>query len=274
MSFIRRDPSHRAHSAFQPSAHTSSAHDCGGDDDFSPLDGDDDDDADWSDMEEVTEDGAASATDPTTHVSMTSASRSRAAAPGTDAALRSSPVTRELQRRIARDLEEVRLLAPLVASGANMGGGTRVSLRVGFPVSSLGMNAEQLRAWALHSGLLLMVELAFPAHYFYAHPAQIVCTVGMAPDTAAPTEQTPLTACKVTWPLENRIRRQSAHTPYSHSPAQRSARRVLPCALADVALWCGCSGSWLGSVRRSCCLSPRSPCRRRRTWLRRATARW
>ena len=54
----------------------------------------------------------------------------------------------------------------------------------------------------------LFVELHFPAHYWSVAPSAIHVTVGQSPSRAAPTDHTPLERCKLSWPLEHRIRKQ------------------------------------------------------------------
>ena len=167
---------------------------------------DDDGDADWSGMEEVADSGVPA---DVSLESMTSASRRRRSQALDQTHADSLP--RHLQRRIERDVAEVRLLPSFCASEVNWDGGLCVSLRVGFPVSSLGMNAEQVGAWSLHNDLLLMAELRFPSHYFNGDPYHIQVTVGTATTTAAPSTAStasPLGQCKLSWILESRIRRQ------------------------------------------------------------------
>ena len=54
----------------------------------------------------------------------------------------------------------------------------------------------------------LFVELHFPPHYWSVAPSAIHITVGQSATRTAPTDLTPLERCKLSWPLENRIRKQ------------------------------------------------------------------
>ena len=181
-----------------------------------------DEEADWSGMEEVKDSdddcGAQAATAASSRATRSSPSSS-------SSVLREETCPRQLQERIHRDAQEVRLLPPFTASDVNMGGGTRIVLRVGLPVSALGMNAEQVRAWGLSNSLLLMAELQFPAHYFSVASGLIRVSVGQCASTAAPTDLTPLTKCKLSWPLENRIKKQSAASSPQQQQQQTTAAR-------------------------------------------------
>jgi hypothetical protein len=214
-----------------------------------------DDDADWSGMEEVKDsddDGGAPA-------AFSSARAARSSPSSSSSLLREETCPRQLQNRITRDVQEVRLLAPFTASEVNMGGGTRIMLRVGLPVSALGMNAEQVRAWGLSNSQLLMVELHFPAHYFSVASGVIKVSVGQCASTIAPTELTPLTKCKLSWPLENRIRKQSAAAPaYSSRHRQHAA---LSCCSVSVSLTVVSGSCHLCRLR---CVTPASACPRPR----------
>ena len=131
----------------------------------------------------------------------------------------SGGLPRELQRRIERDVAEVRLLRSFRASDISWGGGQRISLRVGFPVASLGMNAEQVRAWSLHNDLLLLAELRLPSHYFNTKAFHIQVTVGTATSATAHSTLNPLTKCKLSWIIESRIKRLFLqHLDPSHVP--------------------------------------------------------
>ena len=54
----------------------------------------------------------------------------------------------------------------------------------------------------------LFVELHFPPHYWSVPPSAIQVIVGQSATRSAPTDQSPLERCKLSWPLENRIRKQ------------------------------------------------------------------
>ena len=113
---------------------------------------------------------------------------------------------RVLRDRILRDVEELRLISPFHSSQINFGGGTRISLRIGFPAKALGLNTEQARAWTLSNDQYLCVEVSMPQFYWNSvNHSQVRVSVGLTPDDSMPTDQTPLTKCKLSWPLMNAI---------------------------------------------------------------------
>ena len=113
------------------------------------FEGDGDDDADWGDMTEVNDEADIHAL-PFQHFTAHSSSSSSPASArrlSTHDAVSMESCPRDVMRRIEADVREISLLPSFCASEINFGGRTRVALRVGFPVRSLGMSAEQVRAW-------------------------------------------------------------------------------------------------------------------------------
>ena len=126
-----------------------------GDDDESFFDADDgdaeaEDGADWGDMAEVNDEADIDALPGPTHSTAASSSASSSTSSRRTSAYDAFSVEscpRDVMRRIEADVREIGALPSFCASDVNFGGRTRVALRVGFPVRSLGMSAEQVRAW-------------------------------------------------------------------------------------------------------------------------------
>jgi hypothetical protein len=52
------------------------------------------------------------------------------------------------QRQVRRDVQEIRMFDSFVVSDCDFGGGTRIWLRVGWPVKLLDLDDEQCAAWS------------------------------------------------------------------------------------------------------------------------------
>ena len=107
--------------------------------------GDGDDGGDWGDMTEVNDEADIHALPTQAHSASSASSSSRRLSSHDAVSMESCP--RDVMLRIEADVREIGLLPSFCTSDINFGGRTRVALRVGFPVHSLGMNAEQVRAW-------------------------------------------------------------------------------------------------------------------------------
>ena len=79
------------------------------------------------------------------------------------------------QRRVLRDLREIRLmLDSFIVSDCDFGGGTRIWLRVGWPVKLLELNDEQCAAWSAQAACLALAQSAVQAL-----TAALVCGTGV-----------------------------------------------------------------------------------------------
>ena len=160
-------------------------------------------------------------------------------------------------------MEEVQLIDSLFVSNSGWDAKGDLSLRVGLPITAFRFTDEQLRAWSaptppqplllhlallcadslscgrllgrvlmwalyrgLHEGGYLVVQLCTEGwSYLNVDRQRVHVTVGISDDgkTDSPTHNSHLHRGKLSWPLEQQIRLQSAppaNTARHHCPAQ------------------------------------------------------
>lgn len=111
-------------------------------------------------------------------------------------------IPRDARQRVQRDVEELTMIEPFIASKVLFGRAQTIGVRIGFPLDALNLNAEQARAWSLPSTGYLLIDISTPCYYFDTiDRSQIKVSLGLASDLELQNDQPPLQKCKATWPL-------------------------------------------------------------------------